>query len=179
MKKERSEALNISDFLLPALIAGILVYGMIKGVDVYSEFVEGALDGAKSAVKIFPYILAIIFAINMFIQSGAEQFIVDLLKPVTSLLGFPPELLSLSIIKPLSGGGSLGVYQTILENYGADSYVGRSASVLMGSSETIFYTAAIYLGAVGISKARYVIKVGLISHIASIAAALTVCKLMF
>lgn len=171
--------MNISDLILPLLIAAILFYGIIQGVDIYSAFVEGALDGAKSALKIFPYILAIIFAINLFIQSGAEQFIVNILKPITSFVGFPPELLSLSIVKPLSGGGSLGVFQTILDNYGADSYIGRSASVIMGSSETIFYTTAVYFGSVGISNYRYTIKVGIISHIATIIAAVIVCKLMF
>ena len=171
--------MNISDLILPLLIAAILFYGIIQRVDIYSAFVEGALDGAKSALKIFPYILAIIFAINLFIQSGAEQFIVNILKPITSFVGFPPELLSLSIVKPLSGGGSLGVFQTILDNYGADSYIGRSASVIMGSSETIFYTTAVYFGSVGISNYRYTINVGIISHIATIIAAVIVCKLMF
>ncbi|HQK52678.1 MAG TPA: spore maturation protein, partial [Sedimentibacter sp.] len=168
--------MNISDLFLPILIGLILFYGIIKGVDVYSAFVEGAIDGAKSALKIFPYILAIIFAINLFIQSGAESFIVDKLTPITSFIGFPTELLSLSIIKPLSGGGSFGVFQTILDNYGADSYIGRSASIIMGSSETIFYTTAVYFGSVGISDYRYTIKAGLLSHAATIFAALLVCK---
>lgn len=171
--------MNISDLVLPLLIGLILFYGIVKGVDIYSAFVEGAIDGAKSALKIFPYILAIIFAINLFIQSGAEAFIVDILTPITALVGFPTELLSLSIVKPLSGGGSLGVFQTILDNYGADSFIGRSASVIMGSSETIFYTTAVYFGSVGISNYRYTIKVGLLSHAATIFAALIVCKLMF
>lgn len=171
--------MNFSNILLPLLISVILFYGIVKGVDVYSAFVEGALDGAKSALKIFPYILAIIFAINLFIQSGAETFIVNVLKPITSLVGFPTELLSLSIVKPLSGGGSLGVFQTILDNYGADSYIGRSASVIMGSSETIFYTTAVYFGSVGVSNYRYTIKVGILSHIATIIAALFICRLMF
>ena len=171
--------MNISDLFLPILIGLILFYGIIKGVDVYSAFVEGAIDGAKSALKIFPYILAIIFAINLFIQSGAESFIVDILTPITSFIGFPTELLSLSIIKPLSGGGSFGVFQTILDNYGADSYIGRSASIIMGSSETIFYITAVYFGSVGISDYRYTIKAGLLSHAATIFAALFVCKLMF
>jgi spore maturation protein B len=171
--------MNISGLILPILIGLILFYGIIKGVDVYSAFVEGAIDGAKSALKIFPYILAIIFAINLFIQSGAESFIVDILTPITSFIGFPTELLSLSIIKPLSGGGSLGVFQTILDNYGADSYIGRSASIIMGSSETIFYITAVYFGSVGISDYRYTIKAGLLSHAATIFAALFVCKLMF
>lgn len=171
--------MNISDLIMPLLIGGILLYGIAKGLDVYSAFVEGAIDGAKSAVKIFPYILAIIFAINLFIQSGAESFIVYILEPLTSLLGFPSELLSLSIVKPLSGGGSLGVYGTILDNYGPDSFVGRSASVIMGSSETIFYTTAVYFGSVGISDYRYTIKVGLMSHLATLLAALIACKLLF
>ncbi len=171
--------MNISDLILPLLIGNILLYGIIQGVDIYSAFVEGALDGAKSALKVFPYILAIIFAINLFIQSGAEQFIVNILNPITSKVGFPTELLSLSIVKPLSGSGSLGVFQTILDKYGADSYIGRTASVIMGSSETIFYTTAVYFGSVGISNYRYTIKVGLISHIATIIAAVAVCKLIF
>lgn len=171
--------MSVSDIILPIVIGAILIYGIFKKVDIYGVFVEGAMDGAKAAIKIFPYILAVIFAINLFIQSGAENFIVKLLTPITSMLGFPPELLSLSIVKPLSGGGSLGVFKTILDNYGADSYIGRSASVLMGSSETIFYTVAVYFGAVGIKNVRHTIKVGLIAHCASIFAALAVCKLMF
>jgi len=171
--------MNMSDLILPVLIGGILIYGIFRKVDIYSAFIEGALDGAKSAIKIFPYILAVIFAINLFIQSGAEDFIVSMLKPITRLIGFPPELLSLAIIKPLSGGGSLGVFQSVLDNYGADTFIGRSASVLMGSSETIFYTTAVYFGAVGIINTKHTIKVGLIAHVASIFAAITVSKYLF
>ena len=102
-----------------------------------------------------------------------------MLTPVTSLIGFPPELLSLAIVKPLSGSGSLGVFKTLLDNYGADSYIGRSASVLMGSSETIFYTTAVYFGAVGIKNIRHTVKVGLIAHCASIFAALIMSRYLF
>jgi len=171
--------MNMSDLILPVLIGGILIYGILKKVDIYSAFIEGALDGAKSAIKIFPYILAVIFAINLFVQSGAEDFIVSMLKPITHLIGFPPELLSLAIIKPLSGGGSLGVFKSVLDNYGADTFIGRSASVLMGSSETIFYTAAVYFGAIGITNTKHTIKVGLIAHVASIFAAIIVSKYLF
>lgn len=171
--------MNVSDLILSMVIGSILFYGIYKKVDIYTVFIDGAMEGAKAALRIFPYILAVIFAINMFIQSGAESFIVSILTPITTLIGFPPELLSLSIVKPLSGGGSLGVYQSILDNYGPDSYIGRSASVLMGSSETIFYTVAVYFGAVGIKNIRHTVKVGLIAHCASIIAALVVCKFMF
>jgi len=170
--------MNVSDSILPAIVASILIYGIVKKVDIYSAFIEGALEGAISAIKIFPYVLAVIFAINLFIQSGAENFIVKLLKPIT-YMGFPPELLSLAIIKPLSGSGSLGVFQSLLDNYGADTFIGRSASILMGSSETIFYTTAVYFGAVGIINTRYTIKVGLMAHAASIIAALAVSKFFF
>lgn len=171
--------MNIADLILPVIIGGILIYGISKKVDIYNEFVQGALDGAKSALKIFPYILAIIFAINLFIQSGAENFLIKAVSPISSLIGFPSEVLSLAVVKPLSGGGSLGVFKTILDNYGADSFIGRCASVMMGSSETIFYTAAVYFGSVGITKTRYTIKVGLLAHVASILAAVAVSKYMF
>ncbi len=171
--------MSVSEVILPIVIGSILFYGIYKKVDIYAVFVEGAIDGAKAALRIFPYILAVIFAINLFIQSGAEVFIVKMLTPITSFIGFPPELLSLSIVKPLSGGGSLGVFQSILENYGPDSYIGRSASILMGSSETIFYTVAVYFGAVGIKNIRHTVKVGLIAHCASIFAALVVSKFLF
>ncbi len=171
--------MSVSDVILPVVIGSILSYGIYKKVDIYAVFIEGAMDGAKAALKIFPYILAVIFAINLFIQSGAEGFIVKILTPVTSFIGFPPELLSLSIVKPLSGGGSLGVFQSILDNYGPDSYIGRSASILMGSSETIFYTVAVYFGAVGIKNIRHTVKVGLIAHCASIFAALVAGKFLF
>lgn len=171
--------MNISNLILPFIIGAILFYGIIKGVDIYSVFVEGAFEGAKSAIRIFPYIVGIIFAVNLFMQSGAERLLVKIIEPVTTVIGFPAELLSLVIVKPLSGGASYGVIKTILENYGADSYIGRSAAVLMGSAETIFYTAAVYFGAIGVTNSRYTIKVGLLSHVASIAAALIVCKYMF
>lgn len=171
--------MNLTDLILPFMIGGILFYGMMKGVDIYGEFVEGAFDGIKSSVKILPYIIAIIFAINLFIKSGAENFIVKIISPVTDKMGLPPELLSLIIVKPLSGGGSYGIIKTIFENYGPDSYIGRCAAVLMGSAETIFYTAAVYFGSVGVTNTRYTIKVGLISHAASIFAAIMVCRYMF
>lgn len=167
------------DIVFPLIIGSILFYGIYRNVDVYGAFVEGAMEGAKSAINIFPYILAVIFAINLFIQSGAEDFIVNLLDPLTSLIGFPTELLSLSIVKPLSGSGSLGVFQSILDSHGPDSYIGRSASILMGSSETIFYTTAVYFGAVGIKNGRYTVKAGLLAHCASIFASLMAGKFMF
>lgn len=171
--------MGISNLLIPILVGWILFYGMVKKVDIYSEFVDGAYDGMITAIKILPYIIAIIFAINLFSRSGLEEFIVKIFTPITSLIGFPSELLPLVIVKPLSGGGSYGVIKTLLDNYGVDSYIGRCAAVIMGSAETVFYTAAVYFGAIGITNIRHTVKVGLIAHVAAIIAALTVCKFMF
>ncbi len=170
---------NVSDYIIPIIIAVIMTYGIIKGVDVYSEFINGAKDGIKTIFKILPYIIAIFFAINLFTKSGAENFVIKIISPIANLIKFPPQLLSLVIIRPLSGGGAYGVVKNLLDSYGADSYIGRCAAVMMGSAETIFYTAAVYFGAIGVKDSRYTIKAGLISHVAAIAAALVICKIYF
>ena len=171
--------INISDYIIPMIITVIMTYGIIKGVDVYSEFINGAKDGIKTAFKILPYLIAIFFAINLFRKSGAEEFIISFVSPVAKLIKFPPQLLSLAIIRPLSGGGAYGIIKNLIDSYGADSYLGRCAAVMMGSAETIFYTAAVYFGAIGVKETRYTIKAGLISHVAAITAALVICKIYF
>lgn len=169
----------ISNFFIPIIIVVIIFYGIIKGVDIYAEFVSGALEGIKTAFRILPYIIAIFFAINIFRKSGAEEFIIKLATPITDIIKFPSELLSLIIIKPLSGSGSYGVIKNLIDSYGADSYIGRCAAVMMGSAETIFYTVAVYFGSVGIKDSRYTIKAGLITHLAATIAAIIVSRIYF
>lgn len=171
--------INISNMIIPLLITVIITYGLYKGVDIYSEFINGAVEGIKTAFKILPYIIAIFFAINIFRKSGAEVFIIEIISPLANLIKFPPELLSLVIIRPLSGGGAYGVVSNLIQTYGPDSYIGRCAAVMMGSAETIFYTAAVYFGAVGVKDTRYTIKTGLISHAAATTAAIIICKIYF
>lgn len=171
--------MNIANYIIPTIIIVIIIYGIIKGVDIYTEFINGALEGIKTAFKILPYIIAIFFAINIFRKSGAEEFIIKLATPVTDIIKFPSELLSLIIIKPLSGSGSYGVIKNLIDSYGADSYIGRCAAVMMGSAETIFYTVAVYFGSVGIKDSRYTIKTGLIAHLAATIAAIIVCRIYF
>lgn len=166
----------ISYALIPVIITLILVHAMIKKVDLYALFVEGAKDGIHTAVKIMPYMIAIFLAIGFFNASGAIGIVEQFFMPVCKIIGFPPELLTLFFIKPISGSGSLGVVKNIVDLYGADSYIGRCASVMMGSAETIFYTIAIYFGVTAVKHTRYVLAGGFIAYLAGVAASIIVCK---
>ncbi len=166
----------ISYSIIPVILTVILAYGLIKNVDLYGLFAEGAKDGIHTAVGIMPYMIAIFVAIAFFTASGALGMLEHLFSPICKILGFPSELLSLLFIKPVSGSGGLAVVKTILEQYGADSYIGRAASVMMGSAETIFYTIAIYFGVTSVKKSRYVMISGLAAYFAGVAASVIICK---
>lgn len=166
----------ISTALIPIIIFSIVLYGMIKKVKVYECFVEGAKDGIRICINIFPYILAMLLSVAVFRESGAMQYFINFVKPVVKILGFPPELVPLVVVKPLSGSGALGVFAEILKKYGADSYIGIIASVIMGSTETIFYTITVYYGAVKIKKIRHTLWAAVMADLTSIIAALFIVK---
>ena len=140
--------MKISDFFIPIVIAAILVYGLIKKVNIVEEFTAGAKENLKTAVQILPSLILLMTAVGMFTSSGAPEIIARLLSPITSFLGFPDECISLAIIRPISGSGALATLETILTNVSPDSYCGRVASVLMGSTETTFYTITVYFAAI-------------------------------
>ncbi|QUH25103.1 spore maturation protein [Serpentinicella alkaliphila] len=167
-----------SVFAIPIMITIILVHGYVKGVSMYDAFVEGAAEGFKTAIRIMPYLIAIFIAIGLMRGSGAIYYLVRGLRPITSLLGIPGEILPLALMKPISGSGSLAVLQDILVHNGPDSFVGRVASTMMGSSETIFYTMAVYYGTIGIKKSRHTIPSALVAHLAAILAAVFFCKIL-
>lgn len=169
----------ISATALPLMISTILIYGIIKGINLYETFVEGAAEGFKSAVKIMPYLIAIFLAIGFMRRSGGMEILINIATPPLKFLGIPSEVLPLAIMRPISGSGSLGVLKDILIYYGPDSFVGRVASTMMGSAETIFYTMAVYFGAVGIKYPRHTLVAALISHLAAIIASVAVCKIVF
>lgn len=156
---------TISNYIIPVVMCAILIFGLVKKVNVFDTFLEGAKEGAFTAFQILPAIIAIITAIGMFRASGALDFLVQMLQPICNALGFPSELAPLAIIRPISGSGALAIYQDILTQYGPDSFIGRVASVLQGSTETTFYTIAVYYGAVKISKTRYTIPCALSADI--------------
>ena len=136
--------MNFGDIFAPALMVLILCYGLVKKVDIVNVFCEGATENLKIAVGLIPMLILLMTAVGMFTSSGAADIIAKLLRPVTTFLGFPEEC----IVRPISGSGALACLETILSSVSPDSYSGRVASVLMGSTETTFYTIAVYFSAI-------------------------------
>jgi len=166
-------------FAIPLLIVLFPLYGLIRRVPVYEKFVEGAREGFNVAVRIMPYLIAILFAVNMFRASGAMQWVQDHVRGPMEAIGLPPEILPMAIVRPLTGGGSVAVLADMVKQYGADSIFVKMAATFYGSSETTFYIIAVYFGAVNIRKTRHAVPVGLIADIAAIVLAVWIVKAMF
>src|SRR4051812_11234223 len=169
----------IALFILPVLIVGLPVYGLIKRVAVYEKFVEGAKDGFNTSVRIIPYLVAILFAIAMFRASGAMSFLQEGLRTPLSWIGMPPEVLPMAIVRPLTGSGSLAVLADMVKTYGPDSLIVKMAGTIYGSTETTFYVLAVYFGAVNIRNTRHALPAGIIADICSILLSCWVIRLFF
>ena len=169
----------VSTLAIPLLIIVFVGYGVIKKVKVYESFVEGAKEGFNIAVKIIPYLVAMLVAIGIFRAGGAMDWLIYILKPITNLIGMPAEALPMALMRPLSGSGSLGVMSENLAVYGPDSFLGVLVSTFYGSTETTFYVLALYFGAVNIKSTRHAVPVGLIADVAGILGALFIVKFLF
>jgi len=169
----------ISTWTIPVLLFTIPVFATIKKVKVYEVFIVGAKEGFQVAVRIMPFLVAILAAIAMFRASGALDFITNLLAPVTHLIGLPAEVLPAALLRPLSGSGTLGVITELLKTYGTDSFIGNLSSTIYGCTETTFYVIAVYFGAVGIKKIRFAIAAGLFADMVGIVSAVFICRLLF
>ena len=160
---------------VPVLIFAILAYAMYKKVNIFSAMTDGAMDGLKTTVKILPPLVVLLSVVGFLRASGAADIISRALTPIFTFLGIPPEVSSLVLIRPLSGSAALAVGSDIIKQYGADSVIGRTAAVMLGSTETTFYTIAVYFGAVGIKKTRFAIPAALCADLTGfIVASLTV-----
>lgn len=144
----------MSDYVIPVFIALIMIIGLVGKVDVFGEFTEGAKENLKAAVSVLPALIALMTAIGMFKASGALDFISSVISPLTDFLGFPEECIPLAVIRPISGSGALAVFENILTDVSPDSFAGRVASVIIGSTETTFYTIAVYYGITKVKKTR-------------------------
>ncbi len=172
--------LNMASYLIiPLLIVGFPLYGLIKKVPVYEVFVEGAKEGFKVAVMIIPYLVAILFAIAMFRASGAMDFLIEGLRPVLGMIGFPAEMIPMAIVRPLTGSGSAAIVLDMINQYGEDSIFVKMAATMFGSTETTFYVIAVYFGAVNIKKTRHAVPAGLIADFAALFASIWVVRLLF
>jgi spore maturation protein B len=154
----------LSQWSIPLLILLILGIGFKKRIKVYEIFIQGAMEGIKTTIRLTPYIVAIFVAIGIFRSSGALDLVVFILKPLLAFLQIPPDVLTLGLLKPLSGSASLGATAELLNKFGPDSVTGITASIIQGSSETTFYVMSLYLGSVNIKNARHILFMGLISE---------------
>lgn len=168
-----------SFWMLPALVSGLVLYGWVRRVRVYDSVVEGAKQGFDVALRIIPFLVAILVAIGMFRAAGGIDALVTVLGPLTSLIGMPAEVLPVAVLRPLSGSGSLGVAAEIIQTYGPDSLIGYLASTVYGSTETTFYTLAVYFGAIGIRNTRHTLPACLMADVAGILAATFIVNLLF
>ncbi|MDH3692277.1 MAG: spore maturation protein [Gammaproteobacteria bacterium] len=171
----------VGAWIIPALMLLLLGFGVVRGVQVYESFVEGAREGFQVAVRIIPYLVAILVAVAMFRQSGAMELVIGPLGALTSLVGLPGEALPMALLRPLSGSGAYGVLAATIQDpaIGPDSYVGYLVSTLQGSTETTFYVLAVYFGAVQVRRIRHALAAGLTADLAGIIGAVVACSYLY
>lgn len=169
----------ISILSIPMILSFFPLYSALRKIPVYEEFVEGAKEGFNVAVRIIPFLVTILVAIMMFRNAGGITLVTDFLRPVLTVVGFPPELVPLSLMRPLSGSGSLGILSEMVTTLGPDHLITRMAATIFGSTETTFYVITVYFGAVAIRRTRHAIAAGLIADGTGIIAAIIICRIVF
>ncbi|KIL38198.1 spore maturation protein [Gordoniibacillus kamchatkensis] len=169
----------ISAWAIPVIIVFIPLYAAYRKVPVYESFVDGAKDGFDTAIKIIPHLVGMMVAISIFRASGAMELMLGWMRPLLSRIGVPSEVLPLAILRPISGAGSLAFTTDLIRQFGPDSMIGRIASTVQGSTDTTLYVITVYFGAIGIRKASYALKVGLVSDLIGFIASIVVCYLVF
>ena len=169
----------ILTMIVPFTIAGVAIYGAIRRVDVYNALITGAGEGLGVLVRIVPALIGLLTAVYMLRASGALDLAAEFLAPILDRVGLPSELVSLMLVRPISGSAALGVGADLMETYGPDSYLGRVAAVMLGSTETTFYTIAVYFGAVGITKTRYAVPAALCADLTGFLASAWAVRVCF
>jgi spore maturation protein B len=164
---------------IPFLLAFFPLYAALRRVRVYEEFVTGAKEGFEVALRIIPYLVAILVAIGMFRAAGGIELLTRFLGPVLNALGFPAELLPISLLRPLSGSGSLGLFTELVKTHGPDSLIARTAGTIYGSTETTFYVLAVYFGSVAVKRSRHALPAGLCADFVGVVASVIICRMMF
>lgn len=167
-----------SAIIIPFIIAFTLCYGIIEKKNVYDIFLKGVKNGFEIVIKIFPTLLAIFLAINMLKTSGITDFVINIINPVLDLFNIPKEIMPLAILRPISGSASLGIATNIIQENGVDSKIGLISAIIMGSTETTFYTIALYTSEIGIRKMRNVILTSLIANFVGVITSIITIQFM-
>jgi spore maturation protein B len=170
---------SFSVWFIPILIGFILLYGTMKKVPTYETFVEGGKEGFSMAISVIPYLVGMLVAISVFRASGALDLILGVFRPLFNMLHVPAEIVPLGLLRTISGTGALGMTSDLMATYGPDSFIGRLASTIQGSTDTTFYVLTVYFGAVGIRKMGYALKVGLLADLIGFTASIIVVSLVF
>ncbi len=159
---------NFGSYILPVMVVGIVLFGLIKKVKVFDCFMSGARKGLHTVYELLPSITGLVVAVTMLKESGAMDIVSSFLSPVTSLFGVPAEITPMALLSPISGGGSLTLFESVLKTHGPDSFVGQVASVVMGSTDTTLYAVTVYYSAVGIKNTRHTLYAGLTADFLSL-----------
>ena len=167
-----------SSAIVPALIAGMLLVGIVRRVKVYEVFIRGAKEGFNVAILIIPYMVAILAAAGMFRASGALGAIVGIISPATKLIGLPAEVLPVALLRPLSGSGAFALTADVMKTHGPDSYIGNLASTINGSSETTLYVLAVYFGSIAVTRTRHALPAGLLADLVGVLASVAAVRLL-
>ena len=174
--------INIINFLsnlaMPLIILVIVVYGIIEKKEVFDKFVEGAKEGIKIVVNIFPTLIGLFLAVGTLRSSGVIDIIINLLNPLLNIVHFPTEIMPLALFRPISGSSSIAVATDIMKNFGVDSQIGIMAAVIMGATETTLYTIAVYSSSVKIKKTRFVLIAALTADIVGIITSIIICRFL-
>lgn len=168
----------ISNLAMPLIILIIVVYGFLERKEVFDKFIEGAKDGIKIVINIFPTLIGLFLAVGALRNSGVIDIVVKLIEPILNLVNFPSEIMPLAILRPISGSSSIAIATDIMKNFGVDSQIGIMSAVIMGATETTLYTIAVYSSSVKIKKTRFVLIASLIADIVGIITSIIVCRII-
>lgn len=169
----------LSSLIIPLLVLIIILYGLYKKVDIYNVFVEGSKESFEIIYSMFPCLLAMIFGINIFLESGFLNYLSNFISPILDFLKIPFDLLPMILMRPISGSSALVILSSIFEKFGPDSFIGLLASVLQGSTDTTFYVLTLYFGSVGIKKIRYSLFAGLMADLCAIVISIIIVNWLF
>jgi spore maturation protein SpmA len=170
---------SLSVVSIPFLLSFFPLYAGLRGVKVYEEFVEGAKEGFQIALRIIPFLVAILVAVGMFRAGGGIDLLTRWLSPVLEAVRFPPELLPMVLMRPLSGSGTTGLFTDLVKNLGPDHLITRMGGTIFGSTETTFYVIAVYFGAVSVRRTRHAVAAGLLADLAGVIASIAICRMVF
>ena len=171
--------INISNYIIPFIVLGILGYGIHKKKPIYDDFIEGANEGLKLSITLLPYLLSMILAVNIFIDSNILDLLFKLIAPILNILHIPFEIFPMFFLRPLSSSASLAYVTNLLSTYGPDSFIGILSTIIQGSTDTTIYIITIYMGSIGIKKTKYTLRVSLLADIFGILMCVLLINIFF